>query len=132
MHTSFGESRQNHRESEHCLRGGLENGVTQACIQDWRFAKRLTPLSSQFSFSLALSKGGGLFEFQTPPKFSNPSFSNLRFWGKGLAPKAPKIFFLPFLRGYIFFFTLCVHTQNAQNFVENSKMFEKHRKFFDP
>ena len=31
---------------------------------------------------------------QTPPKFSNPSFSNLRFWGKG-----SKIF-LPFLRGF--------------------------------
>ena len=38
-----------------------------------------------------------------PPKFSNPSFSILRFWGKGSAPKAPKIFFWPFLRGYIFF-----------------------------
>ena len=63
-----------------------------------------------------------------PPKFSNSSFSNLRFWGKGSAPKTPKIFFLPFLRGY-FFFTLCVYTQNTQNLMENSKMFEKHRKF---
>ena len=67
---------------------------------------------------------------QTPPKFSNPSFPNLRFWGKGLAPKAPKIFLFPFLRG--FFFTRCVYTQNTQNFVENSKMFEKHRKFLTP
>ena len=32
---------------------------------------------------------------QTPPKFSNPSFSSLRFWGKGLALKALKIFFCP-------------------------------------
>ena len=44
------------------------------------------------------SKGGGLFKFPTPPpptlpKFANPSFSNLRFWGKGWAPKAPKILF---------------------------------------
>ena len=66
-----------------------------------------------------------------PPKVFEPVFFHLRFWGKGLAPKAPKLFFLPFLRGY-FFFTLCVHTQNTQSFVENSKMFEKHRKLFDP
>ena len=39
--------------------------------------------------------------------------------------------FLPFLRGY-FFLTLCVYTQNTQNFVEKSKMFEKHRKNLDP
>ena len=59
---------------------------------------------------------------------STPSFSNLSFWGKGSAPKAP--IFSPFLRGN--FFTLCVYAQNTQNLVENSKMFEKHRKFFDP
>ena len=35
-----------------------------------------------------------------PPKFSNPSFS--RFWGKVLAPKAPKFFF-GLLRGQFFF-----------------------------
>ena len=79
-------------------------------------------------------KGGGLFEFQTPPpgppKFSNPSFSNLRIWGKGSAPMAPKFFFSAFPEGV--FFSPCVYTQNTQNFVENSKMFEKHRKVFDP
>ena len=51
---------------------------------------------------LVATEGGGLFKFQTPPpapqtppKFSNPSFSNLRFWGKVLAPKALKLFFWP-------------------------------------
>ena len=51
-------------------------------------------------------EGGGPFEFPTPtphpppdpPKFLNPSFSNLRFWGKGSVPKKN----LPFLRGYFF------------------------------
>ena len=31
--------------------------------------------------------------------------------------------------GGIFFFTLRVYTQNTQNFVEDSKMGEKHKKF---
>ena len=73
------------------------------------------------------SKGGGLFEIQDPPpppsrppKFSNPSFSNFRFRGKLLAPKAPNFFF----------FTLCVYTQNTHNFVENSKVGEKRKKYF--
>ena len=47
---------------------------------------------------------------QTPPKFSNPSFSKVRFQGKVLAPKAPKISFQP-PEGVIFFFTPCVYTQ---------------------
>ena len=33
-----------------------------------------------------------------PPKFSNLSLSNLRFWGKVVAPQAPKNFFRPPLR----------------------------------
>ena len=48
-----------------------------------------------------------------------------------LAPKAPKLFCLVSW-GVLFFFTLCVYTQNTQNFVENSKMGEKHTKKFDP
>ena len=32
---------------------------------------------------------------QTPPKFSKPSLPNLRFWGKGSPPKAPKILISP-------------------------------------
>ena len=75
------------------------------------------------------AKGGGLVESRTPrppcpdpPKFSNPSFSNLRFWGKVLAPKVPKS---------CFFLALCVYPQNAQNFVENSK-WVKSAKNFDP
>ena len=66
------------------------------------------------------------------PKFLNLSFSNLRFWGKGLAPKAPNFFFFCPAEGVFFFLTLCVYTQNAQNFVESSKMFEKHRKNLTP
>ena len=65
-----------------------------------------------------------------PPKFSNASFSNLRFLGKVLAPKAPKFFFWP--PEGVFFFTLCVYTQNTQTFVEKSKMGEKYIKKFDP
>ena len=59
-------------------------------------------------------KGGGLFEFQTPPslqtppKFSNLSFSNLRFLGKGSAPKASKIFFA--LPERVYFFSPYVST----------------------
>ena len=64
-----------------------------------------------------------------PPKFSNPSFSNLGFWGKGSAPKAPNFFFFALPEGVFVFFTLCVYTQTTQNFVEKSKMFEKHKIF---
>ena len=61
-----------------------------------------------------------------PPKLSNPAFCNLRFWGKLLAAKALEIFF-GLLRGKCFF-TLCVSTQNTQNFVKKSEMDEKHTK----
>ena len=61
----------------------------------------------------------------------NSSFSNVRFWGKVLAPKAPNFFFGP-PEWEIFFFTPCVYTQYTKNFVENSKMGEKHQKKFDP
>ena len=63
-----------------------------------------------------------------PPKIFQPVFLQFEILGERVGPKAPK-FFLPFLR---VFSTLCVYTQNTQNFVENSKMFEKHRKIFDP
>ena len=57
------------------------------------------------------TKGGGLFEKlpppPDPPKFSNPSFSNLRFRGKVLAPKAPEKYFFCLLKG-ISFLALCV------------------------
>ena len=68
---------------------------------------------------------------QTPPKVFEPVFLQFEVLGERVGAKGAEIFFLPFLRGYIFF-TLCVCPQNTQNFVENSKMFEKHRKFFDP
>ena len=74
------------------------------------------------------SKVGGLFEFQTPPppdppKVLEPVFLQFEILGE--------IFFAP-PEGVFFLFTLCVYSQNTQNFVENSKMFEEHRKFFDP
>ena len=37
-------------------------------------------------------------------------------------------FVLGIWQGGIFCLTLCVYTQNTQNFVENSKMDEKHKK----
>ena len=59
---------------------------------------------------------------QTPPKFWNRSFSNLRFFfgGKGRRRRCRK-FFVALPEGFFFFFTRCVYTQNAQNLVENSK-----------
>ena len=82
------------------------------------------------------SEGGGLFESRQPPSptlpdppyFLNTAFCNLRFWGKVLALKAPEKLFWP-PEGE-FFFTLCVHTQHPQNFVENSKRGEKPLKAF--
>ena len=44
------------------------------------------------------------------------------------APEAPQILFQAYGRGNFFCLTLCVCTQNTQNFVENSKMAEKHKK----
>ena len=61
-----------------------------------------------------------------PPKFLNPSFSNMRFRGKMLAPKK-----IGLLKGY-FCFIQCVYTQNIQSLVENSKMGEKHKKKLTP
>ena len=77
--------------------------------------------------SLRSVQAGGLFQFQTPPpKIFESVFLQSEIFGR----RRPRIFsFLPFLRRYVSFFTLCVYTQNTQNFVENSKNFEKHRKF---
>ena len=45
------------------------------------------------------------------------------------APEAPQILFQAYGGGGGFFCsTPCVYTQNTQNFVENSKMAEKHKK----
>ena len=46
------------------------------------------------------------------------------------APEAPEILFYAYGRGKFFCLTLCVYTQNTQNFVENPKMDEKHKKGF--
>ena len=43
---------------------------------------------------------------------------------------APEILFYAYGRGKFFCLNLCVYTQNTQNFVENSKMDEKHKKGF--
>ena len=47
-----------------------------------------------------------------------------------VAPEAPEILFLAYGRGKFLCLTLCVYTQNTQNFVDNSKMDEKHKKGF--
>ena len=64
-------------------------------------------------------KGGGgrmSHRGRTPPPLQTPKWV---FW-------APEILFSAYGRGEFFSLTLCVYTQNAQNFVENSKMDEKH------
>ena len=81
-------------------------------------------------------KGVGLFEFQTPPlpdppKVFDPVYLQFEIVGERAGAKGAEFFFFCTSEG-VFFFTLCVYTQNTQNFVENSKMFEKHRKVFDP
>ena len=55
------------------------------------------------------NKGGGLFEFQTPPpppdppKVFEPVFLPFEILGERVGAKGAEIFFLLFLRGYIFF-----------------------------
>ena len=66
-----------------------------------------------------------------PPKVFEPVFLQFEILGERVGAKGAETFF-PLLRGCFFFPTLCVYTQNTQNLVENSTMFEKHRKFFDP
>ena len=67
--------------------------------------KRTPPPHHRLMANSIKHKGGGLFEFQTPPtppdppKFSNLSFCNLRFWGKGFffPPPDGGVFFLPYV-----------------------------------
>ena len=86
-------------------------------------------------------KGGGLFEFQTPPpspppppdppKVLEPVLLQFEILGERVG--AEIFFFLPFLRGYIFFFTPSVFSQNTQNFVENDqKCLENTENFLTP
>ena len=65
-----------------------------------------------------------------PPKVFEPVFLHFEILGERVGAKGAENFLA--LPEGVFFFTRCVYTQNAQNFAENSKMFEKHRKFFDP
>ena len=51
---------------------------------------------------------------QTLPKFSNPSFSNLRFWGKESAPKVPKFFFALHEGVYFFVYPMCLHSKYSE------------------
>ena len=46
----------------------------------------------------------------TPPKFLKPSFSNLRFLGKGLAPKVEV---RSTVRRYFFFYPMCLYSKYA-------------------
>ena len=62
-----------------------------------------------------------------PPKFSNPFFSNLRFWGESVGAEGAEFFFFALLRGG-FFFTPCVCIQDTQRFVESSNLGEKTQK----
>ena len=62
-----------------------------------------------------------------PPKVFESVFLQFEILGERVGAKGAEILFLPFLRR-CFFFIRCVYTQSTQTFVENSKMFEKHRK----
>ena len=58
-----------------------------------------------------MSEGGR----RVPSKFSNPSFSNVRFWGKVLAPKAPNFFFFWPSEGVMFFsYPMCLHSNYSE------------------
>ena len=66
-----------------------------------------------------------------PPKVFEPVSLQFEILGERVGTKGAEIFFLPFLRGYIFFFhPMCLYSKCSE--LENSKMFEKHRNFFDP
>ena len=54
-----------------------------------------------------------------PPKVFKPVFLQFEILGERVGAEGAEDFFLPFLRGYFFFFALCVYAQNTQNFVEN-------------
>ena len=71
------------------------------------------------------------FTFTFTPKVFEPVFLQFEILGERVGAKGAENFFFALPEG-VFFFTRCVYTQNTQNFVENSKMFEKHRKIFDP
>ena len=81
-------------------------------------------------------RGAACLNPDPPPSHQIPQSSRTRlsaileFWGKCLSGRHRKISFCPpeGKNG----FTLCVETQNTQNFVENSKMGEKHTKKVDP
>ena len=72
-----------------------------------------TPGPAEYVHMRNAVEGGGPFEFPTPPppppsrpppKFSNLSFSNLRFWGERVGAEGAEFFFLPFPEGVISFF----------------------------
>ena len=84
-----------------------------------------------------LRKGGGLFKSRHPippppnaPKVLEPGVLQFEILGETVGAKGARILFFWLLEGGNF--SLYVYTQNTQNFVENSKMGEKHRKIFDP
>ena len=115
---------------------GCQGASHNSCVPGYRL-HRLTP-SIHPSLPHRGGKGGGLFEFQppppplqTPPKFSNPSFSNLRFVRKGSAPKAPKFFF-PFLRGYFLFYPTCLYPKYSEFGGKFKKVRKTQKFFFDP
>ena len=55
-------------------------------------------------------------------------YGTMGFVGAVLSPEAPEILLKAYGRGKFFCLTLCLYTQNTQNFVETSKTDEKHKK----
>ena len=72
----------------------------------------------------------GMLLVRTRPKGPSPLYRPQNGCTEQWVLCAPEILFLAYGRGKFFCLTLCVFTQNTQNFVENSKMDEKHKKGF--
>ena len=118
---------------------GWRHGMTLSCFMPgggcfWK----LGPF-----FGFCLPEGGGLSEFHPPPlppplldrpKFSNPSFSELRFWGKVLAPKAPNFFFFGLLRGYFSSNPTCLYPKYSEfgGEFKNGQKTQKHKIIVTP
>ena len=84
------------------------------------------PISPSGLFVRTRPQGGG--DPPPPPLLQAPKwlYGTMGLVGTGGAAD----FVLRIRQGEIFCLTLCVYTQNTQNFVENSKMDEKHKKRF--
>ena len=86
----------------------------------------------------ANSRGAACLNTRPPPPLQpspivlEPVFLHFEILGERVGANGAEFFFFALREGAFFVFTLCVCTQNIQNFVEEPKMFETHREIFDP